>query len=1526
MEPAPGGSPPGAGGAIKPINRASIHRICSGQVILDLATAVKELVENALDAGATNIEVRMREYGSAMVEVADNGRGVPPADYQALTLKYHTSKIASFDDLSSVSTYGFRGEALSSLCAVSDLSVVTRTAEQEAGVRLEYDREGHLTSRAPAPRAVGTTVGFKDLFSSLPVRHKEFLRNVKREFAKAVAVLQAYALVATHARIIVTHQAGQGGARSNVLATSAPAAAYAAYLAAAEPGPAAAGPGAAAADGSFEEGGASAADAPPPAQPSGPLPGSLGAVTASPAGSRATPRQAALLAALRDNLVSVFGGRVAEALEPLVLPRDEESGAEVVGWVSRAGCGLRGDASRQLFFLNGRPVDLPKAARIVNDCFKSLSSPAHAASSRAMAVLAVGIASEEVDVNVTPDKRRVFMAAEERLCARLQEALQALWEPSRCTYAVNQPTAAGGMGTGAGGGGGGGTAGGGSLLVAASGQRGRGGGAQQQRQTQLNVRRGGGGVAAAAAAQALDGFAAGPSQPPPPPRVKAEAVEEAEAPGPGPLRVGASDTGEGDGSGEEEAAAGGAASPPPAKRPRLSAGGGGSEAEAEAEAEAGVGSQGQGRGQGSQEQEGQDTGVGTQGSPVAAAVEPSPRGSQPPSGPGGGGGGMPSQPHSSQRKRASESAAAAAAGGRVSSGGGGAGSAVPYRHPFLSMMAGFGAGGTGRAAAAAGDAGAAAGAVDGSSAGDEEAEGQGEGSEDREAGARGHEGEMEAHQQQQHKRQQQQQQQEEVAEEEAVEGAGRGRAAKRARRAAARAAAEEATAAEEQEEEGGAAAQAAGELKPGGGRQGRREAAAAAAAVEAEAARDAGPGSGGAGSGGSDTLEPDTAMEEAEDGTTAPKEAGQEGAQEEEEEEEEVDRAPLPTPATPTGPPTTPVTTLRLRPGQLAEATAARIRHLRAQQRRRQAQEQQQAAAEGGPGRYAVSSLQEGAEEGPGGGDGSAGAAAPGGAGGGSGLGSRAEREAAAERELERVFAKEHFREMKVLGQFNLGFILASHRRDVFIVDQHAAAEKTTFERLQRTVVLARQPLLAPMSLGLLPVDQLLIREHLPVFRRNGFDFVERGPDGRVRPLPGPSSAAKAAAAAAPAPADAADAAACEDRGAEAAGNGDGQRQGGEGGGEDAWAWAGGGEGGGGGGGGGGELLLSSVPVSRATGQLGAEDVAELVAMLREGGGPAAGAGGEAGRRAWEEELRPSRIRAMLASRACRSSVMIGKALSRAEMRRLLVGLADLRQPWNCPHGRPTMRHVCVLPERPGLAPEGALALCAALAIALSCTLGDARVLKQAVPQPCPPGLVLVGTSCIAPGEFACLPSSASTAESSTPQPSASSSAESSTPKPRAAQPAPAAAATSLHRLSGTITYNGQLTSGATALTVCTAFKSNFEAVLESLGVAVTTPLAFDAVPWHDPGSEYGECDVDGYFARADVDTLNDYLQSTEGGFSDVALPLYSDPGISCSGHHPTLIFYMTYDSTGYVDGRFDSNACPARPAAPSPPYMPLQP
>ncbi|KMU85700.1 DNA mismatch repair protein PMS1 [Coccidioides immitis H538.4] len=130
---------------IKAIEARSIHQIQSGQVIVDLCSVVKELVENSLDAGATSIDIRFKNNGLDLIEVQDNGHGIPPNNYEGVALKHHTSKLSTFEDLSSLQTFGFRGEALSSLCALSDFHIVTAQANQAPkATRLDFEVSGKL--------------------------------------------------------------------------------------------------------------------------------------------------------------------------------------------------------------------------------------------------------------------------------------------------------------------------------------------------------------------------------------------------------------------------------------------------------------------------------------------------------------------------------------------------------------------------------------------------------------------------------------------------------------------------------------------------------------------------------------------------------------------------------------------------------------------------------------------------------------------------------------------------------------------------------------------------------------------------------------------------------------------------------------------------------------------------------------------------------------------------------------------------------------------------------------------------------------------------------------------------------------------------------------------------------------------------------------------------------------------------------------------------------------------------------------
>ena len=121
---------------------------------------MKELIENSVDAGATNVEIRVREFGLESVEVSDNGSGVAREDVKMLTMKYATSKLRTFQDLEEgVDTFGFRGEALSSLCGTCErLIITTRTSSDEEGLKVTFDKNGDVETEEICARSVGTTV------------------------------------------------------------------------------------------------------------------------------------------------------------------------------------------------------------------------------------------------------------------------------------------------------------------------------------------------------------------------------------------------------------------------------------------------------------------------------------------------------------------------------------------------------------------------------------------------------------------------------------------------------------------------------------------------------------------------------------------------------------------------------------------------------------------------------------------------------------------------------------------------------------------------------------------------------------------------------------------------------------------------------------------------------------------------------------------------------------------------------------------------------------------------------------------------------------------------------------------------------------------------------------------------------------------------------------------------------------------------------------------------------------------------
>ncbi|KAK4049596.1 ATP-binding mismatch repair protein [Microbotryomycetes sp. JL201] len=317
---------------------------------------VKELVDNALDADATSISITFREYGLDSIEVQDNGRGIREQDWPSIALKHHTSKLSSFDDLTSVATLGFRGEALSSLCAVARLSMTTATAETApVGAVLAFDSSGKSTPMGRIARTIGTTATVQELFKTMPVRRKELQKNIKREFAKALELLQAYALFRSGVRFEV---------KNNVK------------------------------------------------------------------GKMSTQLQTPPNSSLRSNFSALFSAKALASTVSLSIEFDvrpdkslqklanshEPIRVAVEGLMSKAelNCG-KAAGNRQYFALNGRPFLPTKIPRVFNEVYRAVIP-------NTFPMLAVDftIAADSYDVNVSPDKRTIYLHSENNLLTALR--------------------------------------------------------------------------------------------------------------------------------------------------------------------------------------------------------------------------------------------------------------------------------------------------------------------------------------------------------------------------------------------------------------------------------------------------------------------------------------------------------------------------------------------------------------------------------------------------------------------------------------------------------------------------------------------------------------------------------------------------------------------------------------------------------------------------------------------------------------------------------------------------------------------------------------------------------------------------------------------------------------------------------------------------------------------------------------------------------------------------------------------------
>lgn len=362
--------------SIKAIDKQTVHQICSGQVVLDLSTAVKELVENSIDAGANNIEIRLKEYGKELIEVSDNGLGIKEEDFDALALKHYTSKLREFNDLPSVNTFGFRGEALSSLSALGDLSVTTHHKSMEVGSKLTFNRDGKLVDRSFTARQQGTSVKLLNLFHTLPVRHKEFHRNYKKDFSKLMNVLNAFCLINGTVRINCVNQVGSK--KNKLISTNG--------------------------------------------------------------------KNSVL-----DTISTIFGANQVKSLIKIEQNNVSDTVLEeyhisqdifkkygdmflINGYISSVthGCG-RSVTDRQFFFINNRPCDFPKLARVVNEVYHSYNTHQYP-----FVFLNMILNKDYVDINVTPDKRQIMVQQENILLVIVKSTLRKMFEQNATVFTENK--------------------------------------------------------------------------------------------------------------------------------------------------------------------------------------------------------------------------------------------------------------------------------------------------------------------------------------------------------------------------------------------------------------------------------------------------------------------------------------------------------------------------------------------------------------------------------------------------------------------------------------------------------------------------------------------------------------------------------------------------------------------------------------------------------------------------------------------------------------------------------------------------------------------------------------------------------------------------------------------------------------------------------------------------------------------------------------------------------------------------------
>jgi DNA mismatch repair protein PMS2 len=317
-------------------------------------------------------EVRFKNYGLDAVEVQDNGAGIAPDDYETIALKHYTSKLSTYDDLNSLKTFGFRGEALSSLCALSKFHIVTARAEDgPKGTKLDFEQSGKLSGTSMVAAKQGTTVVIETLFHNLPVRRKELEKNVKREYSKVLALLNAYACISVGVKFSVSNSMPKGK-KTIAFATNSNSSTR----------------------------------------------GNISNVYGAKTVGALIPLDLEFQMDPSNRPGATQSARALNAVDD-----SDSRSVKIVGHISRPVVGEgRQTPDRQMFFVNSRPCNLPQVAKAFNEAYK-----AYNVTQSPFIFADIQLDTEAYDVNVSPDKRTIMLHDQTALLESLKESLAALF-------------------------------------------------------------------------------------------------------------------------------------------------------------------------------------------------------------------------------------------------------------------------------------------------------------------------------------------------------------------------------------------------------------------------------------------------------------------------------------------------------------------------------------------------------------------------------------------------------------------------------------------------------------------------------------------------------------------------------------------------------------------------------------------------------------------------------------------------------------------------------------------------------------------------------------------------------------------------------------------------------------------------------------------------------------------------------------------------------------------------------------------